>query len=84
MNTYRDHHSPKYPKLIRALDKWEYLVIIFLISHRNHVVTPHLNRLIKTIQMEVITGSNEAVTTYVFMQNIQKLSLIISKILSFI
>ena len=27
----------------RALDKREYLMIIFLISHRNHDVVPHLN-----------------------------------------
>ena len=36
----------------RALDKRRYLMIIFFISHRNHnVVTPHLNRLVKTVQI---------------------------------
>ena len=35
----------------RALDKREYLMIFFLISHQNYVVTPHLNRLIETVQM---------------------------------
>ena len=34
----------------RALDKREYLMIIFL-NCNNYVVTPHLNRLIKTVQM---------------------------------
>ena len=39
----------------KALDKREYLVICFLISHRNHyVVTPHLNRLVETVQMRNI------------------------------
>ena len=36
----------------RALDKREYLMIIFLISHRNHVVVPHLNCLVETVQMK--------------------------------
>ena len=34
--------------LISDLDKREYLMIIVLVSHRNHVVSPHLNRLIET------------------------------------
>ena len=37
-------------QILRALDKKEYLMIIFLISQRTHyVVTPHLNRLIETV-----------------------------------
>ena len=32
--------------LDRTQDKMEYLMIIFLLSHRNHVVTLHLNRLV--------------------------------------
>ena len=36
-------------------------MIFFLISDQNHVVTPHLNRLVETVQMRV--------TTYVYMQN---------------
>ena len=36
----------------RPLDKREYLMMIFVISHRNqNVVNPHLNRLGKTVQM---------------------------------
>ena len=35
----------------RAVDKREYLMIIFLISLKPYVVTPHLNRLIETVQM---------------------------------
>ena len=37
----------------RALNKREYLKIIFLISHRNHnVVTPHLKLLIEMVQVK--------------------------------
>ena len=35
----------------RASDKREYLMIIFLVSSKPYVVTPHLNCLIKTVQM---------------------------------
>ena len=35
----------------RAVDKRKYLMIIFLISLKPYVVTPHLNRLIETVQM---------------------------------
>ena len=51
--------------IYRALDKREFLVIIrdnfSYFSLKPYLVTPHLNRLIETVQMEV--------TTYVFMQN---------------
>ena len=40
-------------------------MIIFLISHQNHVVTSHLNRLIKTVQMR---GHN--ISFYVELTNI--------------
>ena len=36
-------------KTARALDKWVYLKIIFL--SKLYVVTPHLNRLVETVQM---------------------------------
>ena len=34
-----------------ALDKREYLMIMFLISQRNNVVVPHLNCLVEAVQM---------------------------------
>ena len=37
--------------LNRALDKKEYLMIILLISHQNHIVTPHQNCLVERVQM---------------------------------
>ena len=49
-----------------------YLMIIFsYFSSKPYDVTPHLNRLIETVQM---SGHNIC-----FMQNVQKLSLIITK-----
>ena len=51
----------------RALDKREYQIIIFLSSHRNHnVVTPHLNRLIETVQMRGHNICFYAVLTKIF------------------
>ena len=50
--------------IFRALDKREYLMIIFSFSYfssKSYVVTPHLNRLVETVQMRV--------TTYIFKQN---------------
>ena len=47
-------------------------MIIFLISHRNHVVTPHLNSLGETVQ---IKGHN----IWFFFTEFTKLSLIINK-----
>ena len=39
-------------KKLRALDKMEYLMISFLIlSSKPYVVTPHLNRLVETVQL---------------------------------
>ena len=36
----------------RALNKREYLMIIFFyLSSKQYVVSPHLNRLVKTVQM---------------------------------
>ena len=45
----------------RALDKRESLMIFFLYSSKPYVVTPHLNRFVKTVQMR---GNNIC-----FMQN---------------
>ena len=36
---------------LRALDKREYLMMNFLISSQSYVVTPHLNHLVKMVQM---------------------------------
>ena len=35
----------------RALDRREYLMIIFVISRQNYVLTPHLNHLNEMVQM---------------------------------
>ena len=57
---------------IRALGKREYLTFFFFyFSSKPYDVAPHLNRLVKMIQMR---GHNK-----IFMQNEQKLSLIITK-----
>ena len=56
----------------RALDKREYLMIIFLISHQNHILWP----LIWTISLRRFRWG---VTTYGFMPNKQKTMLIITK-----
>ena len=47
-------YEPHRCKKSRALDKREFLMIIFLISHHcliPYVVTRHLNRLIETVHM---------------------------------
>ena len=44
--------------IISALDKREYLMVFegqFYFSFKPYVVTPHLNRLVKTVQMRVTT-----------------------------
>ena len=54
------------------LHEREYLMIIFLISHRNHMLCP----LIGTVSSRRFRWG---VTTYVFMHTLQKLSLLITK-----
>ena len=54
----------------RALDKKEYLMLIFFISHRSHMLWPF----IWTVSLRWFRWG---VTTYVSVQNYQKLSLII-------
>ena len=49
------YHKPMTISVFRALDKREYLVIIrddfCSLSIKTYVVTPHLNRLVGTVQM---------------------------------
>ena len=52
----------------RALDKSKCLMIIFHFSHRNHVVTPHLKRLVQMAQRGVTIYVN-AHTCFLPMRN---------------
>ena len=45
-------------RLTRALDKREYLMIIFLTSHGNHVVTPHVNCRVYRSNLYFFTTAN--------------------------